>query len=150
MPQLARRYPLTRREPVTETPCDRTFDAALKSHETAWKKVRAASATCLYSVARQLFTASQHFDASDTELRTFRGELTRGLADRDFIVVGRAVRQFLAGIDRTKIDFSDESSAEASLVHAIVNYQDALEAWSRDDHNPPTSSPSCAVRASTD
>lgn len=134
MPTPKRLYPLTRREPVSETPCDRAFSVALKSHETSWERVRSASATCLYSVGHQMLSACQHFDLSDGDLQAFRSTLTQGLTARDFALISRAVRQFVSSIDRTKINFADTDSAEAAFVHAAITYQDALDAWSRDDH----------------
>jgi len=135
MPKLVRSYPLTRREPVIQSPCDRAFDVAEKSYQTALARMREAAATCIYTTGRSLLSACRHFDQSDPDLAKFMTKLQNGLAARDFSSLMHASREFMNTVDRSKITWSDESSAEAALVAAIMSYDDALEQWSDDKHS---------------
>jgi len=130
MPKLKRKYPLIRREPVTQLPCDVAFDRAMEAHKKTIDNLRTTSSVCLFTTGKILRSALHNFDLSEPALDTLQQGLSQGLAEQDFILIGRVVREFMSGIDRTKINFGDESSAEAAIVSAIDHYWNALEMWS--------------------
>ncbi len=135
MPKLKRKYPLIRREPVTQLPCDIAFDRAMGVHKKTIDNLRTTSSVCLFTTGKILRSALHNFDLSEPALDALQRGLSQGLAEQDFILIGRIVREFMSGIDRTKINFGDESSAEAAIVSAIDHYSNALEHWAMADYD---------------
>lgn len=135
MPRLSRPFMSKPRGGVEKTACDAAFDVAEAAHTKSLEKLRQATATCLYTAGRQLLSAARLFDQSEPALLDFLTTFTRGLADRDFVTLGAACRNFLLSINRTSIKWGDDRDPEANIVSAIDSYDGALNAWSQDSHS---------------